>query len=1611
MNKSNLNSAPFFDDYDEKKGFHQVLFKPRPVQTRELNQMQTILQKQISRLGNHIFKDGSIVGEGSISIKENQAIIKVTTPFVFDNSWFNINQSPIHVKSVSAGLRAKVLTSVTDSTGSLWLAVEYLNSDGDMKQAFEANEALTVSNEIDGVDVQVTNATVSDVSTGFYVGVLAGVYYIHGAFVLTDGQSLLIPIAAPNKLVGFRVTEEVIDETQDVSLYSNASGEPNFKGAGAARLKISLQLEAIDQEDKDSDFIEIVRVRNGEVESKVDTSQYATLNEVLAQRTYEESGDYTVSQYPISLFEHLRSGSTPDGLNNLEEGGREDQYVVRLGRGVAYVRGFRQEIQSYKDIAVDKARDINIINNGIVQAQYGSFVFVNLDRGLPKLDLNRLHSIVTDSNQVLGTTKIRAMKREGENSAMLYLMDIQLNPGASFSNAAKIVGSFSGNDIFEATLQAPTIYGGTTDSLVFALPYTNVKSLTGTGGQDVTYTVNRSFDVSLDSNGRASISLSGSEMFNSVNQFDYFVSVNGQQVQLPVSGLSLSGNPVGKVLNIDYGSTYGSNNLRLIANISKTNPTAKTKTLRTAQENISFNDSSSIKLSNADIFRIVEIINIETGANITAGFNFFDGQRPNWYEVGELFHTAGTLTANLSITYEYFEHSTSGDFFCVDSYPVDINEIPNTKEASDRVTRTLADCIDFRPLKGQDETFINLPTNFDVINPDDNLRFDLTYYLPRIDIVYVSGTGNYGVVKGISSEDPKAPVVPADALGLYQLHVPAFTSDVNGIRSIELESRRYTMSDIGKLEKRIENLEYYATLSQLEMKTERTQVLDPITGNNRFKNGILADGFTDFRLIDMMDDEWAASIDNMLGEVTAPLIQNGVDVEYVSGGQKGKSVVTLPYTLERMAYQPYATTTSNINPFAVFSWVGGVTLTPAQDFWRDTVFNKPTVINITNDLTGGAKAGDVLVGTKIETSQVGERWWMNSHWRINRQTTTTQTLMNTKITESVDVKINDTRISLEVLPFMRGTEIRFDLAGFKPLTRLYPFFSGIAVSTQCKQDGKEYGEAIVVDEFGAASGVYKAPTSKDFRFPNGTNVLRFSDDPKNGDDPNASRSTGEATFISGGELETVHRTSTYTKTLRAVQTKWTNSFSTTKVVNIDPVAQTFTVGKAKGAFIKRVEVFFSTKAKSIPVKLQLRTTVAGVPSGEVMTFGEVVLNPSQVQVSDDGTKGTIFEFQDAIYLEPETEYAIVLMADTQEYNVYLARMGELDLATNYVVAKQPHTGVFLVSSNSTSWTINQMEDLKFNVFGCKFTSREATVVLRGKGTELRNLPYNALSSTVSSTTVTVYCPGHGLKVGDNITISGAEQGNGFTSEMLNKTHKVASRKVDSVDLVLSASAAVSGSFGGGNTMVKVNAPFAAVSPWFGSLALDGCSLETTLRYTAQGTRTEVTVGGLDVDAMNQLPVEGVVLPSKNPELVVTLRSEDDYLTPLLDTDGAGLELIGYRISTDEQNVVAKAITSSVKFDNPSTSAKLFLVGHIPFGASVKLKYKPIINGDDNLTNKEWVEAKVVKNFKQSSTDTFEAEYEISGIGAFLGFKLCMEMFADDPVARPILKELRGIALA
>ena len=57
--ETNLNVSPYFDDFDAANDFHKVLFKPGfPIQARELTTLQSLLQNQGEKFGDHIFREG-----------------------------------------------------------------------------------------------------------------------------------------------------------------------------------------------------------------------------------------------------------------------------------------------------------------------------------------------------------------------------------------------------------------------------------------------------------------------------------------------------------------------------------------------------------------------------------------------------------------------------------------------------------------------------------------------------------------------------------------------------------------------------------------------------------------------------------------------------------------------------------------------------------------------------------------------------------------------------------------------------------------------------------------------------------------------------------------------------------------------------------------------------------------------------------------------------------------------------------------------------------------------------------------------------------------------------------------------------------------------------------------------------------------------------------------------------------------------------------------------------------------------------------------------------------------------------------------------------------------
>ena len=76
--ETNLNISPYFDDYDQDKDYYKILFRPGvSVQARELTQLQTILQNQIERFGDHVFKSGTIISGVNFNFNEKYEYVKV----------------------------------------------------------------------------------------------------------------------------------------------------------------------------------------------------------------------------------------------------------------------------------------------------------------------------------------------------------------------------------------------------------------------------------------------------------------------------------------------------------------------------------------------------------------------------------------------------------------------------------------------------------------------------------------------------------------------------------------------------------------------------------------------------------------------------------------------------------------------------------------------------------------------------------------------------------------------------------------------------------------------------------------------------------------------------------------------------------------------------------------------------------------------------------------------------------------------------------------------------------------------------------------------------------------------------------------------------------------------------------------------------------------------------------------------------------------------------------------------------------------------------------------------------------------------------------------------
>lgn len=448
--KTNLNVSPYYDDFNSGKNYYKVLFNPgRPVQARELTTFQSILQNQIESFGGHIFKEGSMVIPGNVGYDGQYYSVKLNSAnFGVDISLYINYFIGKKITGQSSGTTAIVQYVVLpdgNNVTDLTIYVKYLDSDNNFKfNLFEDGESLSADETVVYGNTTINSGTpfaslVSSNATsiGSAVSIAKGVYFTRGYFANVESGTLILDYYTntPSYRVGLKVEELIITSKDDKTLYDNAKGFTNYAAPGADRFKINLSLtKKLLTDTNDTDFIELLRVQDGKIKKIEAQTKYSLIKDYFAQRTYDESGDYSVNPYIPSIHNSLNDRLGNNGIFfNTEKTDQlntpsDDLMCVKISPGKCYVKGYDVTTTGTTILDIDKPRDRGTVLGANVPFEMGNLLRVNNISGVPKFNSTiDLYDLRKDSTSYAPTngTKI--------GDARVYTLNLT---DSAYSNAS-----------------------------------------------------------------------------------------------------------------------------------------------------------------------------------------------------------------------------------------------------------------------------------------------------------------------------------------------------------------------------------------------------------------------------------------------------------------------------------------------------------------------------------------------------------------------------------------------------------------------------------------------------------------------------------------------------------------------------------------------------------------------------------------------------------------------------------------------------------------------------------------------------------------------------------------------------------------------------------------------------------------------------------------------------------------------------------------------------------------------------------------------------------------------------------------------------------------------
>jgi hypothetical protein len=472
----------------------------------------------------------------------------------------------------------------------------------------------------------------------------------------------------------------------------------------------------------------------------------------------------------------------------------------------------------------------------------------------------------------------------------------------------------------------------------------------------------------------------------------------------------------------------------------------------------------------------------------------------------------------------------------------------------------------------------------------------------------------------------------------------------------------------------------------------------------------------------------------------------GSSLPYIGNGQLSTGLFMLPYTEVPFIVQPQATRAITATPFDFVKKEGVLRLVPREDDWVDTT----TLPELNVNLAGENDIWDQILD-ELNSSPTGPFSKTYGNWsEFSRQSESKTTRSGNRFTRTTNTSIQEGRritgqelttstenislgervVNVNIIPYMRGKRLVIVATGMKGNSRIYPFFDGVDVSQHCysynsvaeinsvinsaslSESNKFTNGIKKTNGEGSAFIVFDMPTGT---FRTGDRKFSLSDNPNN--DFTKASTFGSGTYSAYGLSQVRQATSAAirtfdTRTIDEVEERVRNEVRV-QTWSDDPLAQTFLINKElypDGVFLSSIDLFFARKpdnSTNIPVKVELRPTVNAFPdANKVYPGAKCILHPSQVNLSDfpaanNQQSATRFTFEHPVYLEPG-EHSLVVQSTSQDYEVYIAEVGENLLNSTQKVLQQPYVGVFFMSSNASTWQPQPAMDLMMVINKCEF---------------------------------------------------------------------------------------------------------------------------------------------------------------------------------------------------------------------------------------------------------------------------------------------------------------------